>query len=365
MLQILVAHTKHHSRCAMWHTCHVGLALLTAFTIRHRCIAEEWRVLPLGNIAERFSTWDVVAVPDRAEPEWWAGAPSIERDDAGNFWMAARMRTADAPLGERGYELRIYRSADGVKFTPVRSISRQDVKLPGFERPALRRDPRSGKFKLYACGRLHGPWCIFKFADADSPDKFDPTSAKAVIEPRAQELIDADKTVGTYDRPAFVPDGYKDPVINFFGGHFHCYVIGTTRAVERTYHFTSADGETWEPVGSLSQSVMDLAGWHDFAIRPASILPLGAGYLFVYEGSDTRWTDPIYNISTGLGFTFDLNRVVDLTPRAPLLRSLTPGRLETWRYSEWLWVGDELWVYAEVENKDSTHEIRRFVLPRR
>jgi hypothetical protein len=330
----------------------------------HRCTAVEPGDLHLGNIAERFRKWDVVALPDRQEPEWWAGAPSVARDDAGVFWMAARMRTAEAPLGERGYELRIYRSADGVKFTRALSIKRQDVKIPGFERPALRQDPRTGKFKLYGCGRLHGPWCIFKFADAVSPDKFDPSSAKAVIEPKAQEVIDASKAVGTYDRPAFVPDGYKDPVINYLGGGFHCYVIGTIRGVERTYHFISPEGDAWEPVGSLSKSVMDLAGWHDFAIRPASVVPLGPGYLFVYEGSDTRWKDPIYNISTGLGFTFDLHHVNDLTPKAPLLRSPTPGRLSTWRYSEWLWVKDELWVYAEVETHNQTHEIRRFVLPR-
>jgi len=329
------------------------------------CTAFKPGKLHLEQIASRFIKWDVVVVPDRKEPEWWAGAPSIARDDAGTFWMAVRMRTAEAPLGQRGYEIRILSSRDGVNFTAIHSIKREDVPVPGFERPALRRDPYTAKFKLYGCGRLRGPWCIFKFADVDSPQQFDPTSAQAVIEPITQNLLDGEKTIGTYQRPAPVPDGYKDPVIVFFNGRFHCYVIGTIRGVERTYHFTSADGEKWDPVGSRSKAVMDLAGWHDFAIRPASVVPLGVGYLYVYEGSDTRWDDPIYNIATGLGFTFDLHHVIDLTPDAPLVRSPTPGRLATWRYSEWLWVDDELWVYAEVENHDQTHEIRRFVLPRR
>jgi hypothetical protein len=86
---------------------------------------------------------------------------------------------------------------------------------------------------------------------------------------------------------------------------------------------------------------------------------------FIYERSDTRWKDPIYNISTGLGFTFDLHHVIDVTPQAPLVRSSTTHRLSTWRCSDWLWVGEALWVYAEVENHDQTHEIRRFVLPRK
>lgn len=343
--------------------CVVLAWLLSLFNLAS-CTALGQEGIPPERIAKHFSKWEVVVVPDRRAPEWWAGAPSIVRDDAGNFWMAVRMRTAEAPLGQRGYEIRILRSRDGVEFKPVHSIQREDVPVPGFERPALRRDPYTKKFKLYGCGRLHGPWCIFKFADVASPQHFDPSSAKAVIEPTIQDTVDADKTIGTYERPAPVPDGYKDPVIEFFNGRFHCYVIGTIRGVERTYHFTSADGETWEPVGSRSKSVMDLAGWHDFAIRPASVVPLGVGYLYVYEGSDTRWDDPIYNIATGLGFTFDLHHVIDLTPERPLVRSPTPGRLATWRYSEWLWVGDELWVYAEVENHDQTHEIRRFVLPR-
>ena len=32
------------------------------------------------------------------------------------------------------------------------------------------------------------------------------------------------------------------------------------------------------------------------------------------EGSKTGWHDPVYNVATGLGFTFDLHRITDLTP---------------------------------------------------
>jgi hypothetical protein len=109
---------------------------------------------------------------------------------------------------------------------------------------------------------------------------------------------------------------------------------------------------------------MDLTGWHTFAIRPACVVPLGVGYLFVYEGADTRWDDASYNIATGLGFTFNLHHIIDLTPDSPLLQSTTRGRLHTWRYSHWLWVNDELWAYAEVEKANGAHEIRLFRLSR-
>lgn len=317
-----------------------------------------------GRIAQQFDKYDVVLQPDRDEAEWWAGAPTVARDDQGHFWLAARMRMADAPLGERGYEIRILRSADGVQFQPAHRLRREDVPLPGFERPALVRDPQSGKFKLYACGRLKQGWCIFKFADVDRPDQFDPRTAQAVIEPVAADPRPAEQIVGAYSRPAPAPEGYKDPVIVHADGKFHAFVIGVMRGAERTYHFTSDDGGAWHPVGDIARPMLDLSGWHNFAVRPASVLPLGVGYLFVYEGSHTTWPDPIYNIATGLGFTFDLDRMHDLTPEAPLLQSTTPGRLKTWRYSHWMWVDDQLWVYAEVEKPNGAHEIRLFRIDR-
>jgi hypothetical protein len=54
-----------------------------------------------GEIPRRFEKYDVVLEPDKNE-----------RDKQGVFWLAARMRTADSPRGNRGYEIRILRSAD-------------------------------------------------------------------------------------------------------------------------------------------------------------------------------------------------------------------------------------------------------------
>ncbi|NQU53119.1 MAG: hypothetical protein HQ522_11345, partial [Bacteroidetes bacterium] len=143
-------------------------------------------------------------------------------------------------------------------------------------------------------------------------------------------------------------------------GEYHCYVIGYIRRNERIFHFSSKDGEIWQPVGDINQPVMDLNGWHNFFIRPASVLPLGIGYLFAYEGSSTQWYDPVYNIGTGFGFTFDLHNITDLTMASPFVISTTPGDFYTWRYSNWLWVDGEIWVYAEVSNLNNSHEVRLF-----
>jgi hypothetical protein len=295
--------------------------------------------------------YDVVLEPDKDEPEWWAGAPSVARDPDGTFWMACRMRTADAPRGLRGYEIRILRSPDGVRFTPVHAIRREDVPIPGFERPALLIDPRTGKYKLYVCGPWQdGPWGIVKLDDADTPDRFVASTARPVILPPGK----------TFERDV-PPEGFKDPVILHAAGAYHCYVIGYVRRNERIFHFTSEDGEAWRPIGHPYRPVMDLAGWHDFFVRPASVVPLGAGYLFVYEGSGTDWHDPVYNVATGLGFTFDLHTVTDLTPDSPLAVSTTPSEhFATFRYSHWIRVDDEIWVYAEVARPNQSHEVRLY-----
>ncbi|NWG12427.1 MAG: hypothetical protein HXY20_02700 [Acidobacteria bacterium] len=308
-----------------------------------------------GVIPDKFGPHEVILGPDKDEADWWAGAPSVVRDAKGVFWLACRMRTAEGPRGRRGYEIRILRSEDGRHFRRIHSIRREDVPIPGFERPSILLDPSTGRFKLYGCGPWKdGPWVILKFDDAADPGAFVPSTARPVIMP----------TPGPDPRSPTV-EGYKDPVIFFADGKFHCFVIGVMRNIERTYHFTSADGEQWDPVGHRNESVMSLSGWHDFFVRPASVLPLGPGYLFVYEGSSVTWSDPVYQIATGLAFTFDLHHILDLTPQSPLAVSTTPSRdFRTWRYSHWMHVGDEVWAYAEVEKPNGAHEIRLFRLRR-
>ena len=320
----------------------------------------EWAVEPpeiigqYGLVPEYFEDYDVVLKPEKDAAEWWSGAPSVVRDDDGVFWLAARMRSPERPRGLRGYEIRIMRSEDGVDFEKVHGIYEEDIPVQGFERPAMLIDPETGQFKLYGCGPWGDKgWSIFKLDDVDSPTEFDAATARNVIAPR--EL--------TYPRDV-PPEGYKDPFIIYADGAYHCYVIGQLRRIERVYHFKSHDGENWEPVGNPYRPIMDLKGWRDFFVRPASVVPVGVGYLFFYEGSSTKWYDPVYNIGTGVAFTFDLHNIIDLTPDSPLVVSTTPSEnLYTWRYSHWMKVDGELWVYAEVANPNESHEIRRFTIP--
>lgn len=304
----------------------------------------------LKHISTKFDKYETVLKPDKDAEEYWAGAPSVVRDENGIFWMATRMRSPEHPRGLRGYEIRILKSSDGIHFEKVHSIRREAVPIPGFERPALLIDPLTKKFKLYACGPWQkGPWSIIKFEDADDPSQFKANTAKPVIQAPAKQ----------YTRDVSVLE-YKDPFIIFAEGNYHCYVIGYVRRNERLFHYISSDGENWKPVGDVNQPIMDLSGWHNFFIRPASVVPLGIGYLFVYEGSSTTWYDPVYNVVTGIGFTFDLHNITDLTPDSPLVISTTPSKFYTFRYTHWMVVEQELFVYAEVANPNNSHEIRLY-----
>jgi len=129
-------------------------------------------------LVEQFREYTVVLQPDQDTSEWWAGAPSVLRTEEGTFFLAARMREGVSPRGRRGYEVRLLESKDGLHFRPIHAIKREEVPIPGFERPALVRDPKTGKFRLYLCGPQKHGWGILKLEDADHPSRFDPATER-------------------------------------------------------------------------------------------------------------------------------------------------------------------------------------------
>ena len=296
------------------------------------------------HIVKAMADYTVVLEPDENTPEWWAGAPSVLLDDDGTFYMAVRMREGNSPRGKRGYENRILKSTDGKKFEPIAHIMRDDVGIPGFERPSLVKDPVSGKYRLYSCSGLEKGWSIIKFDDADDPASFDPKAWKVVLEPQDT------------DNPEFASlKGFKDPSIFYHDGLWHMVLIAYD-FVERAFHLVSEDGEDWK--FAPAKPIVDAGGWHTFYTRPACVLPLDVGFLLVYEGSNSQWVDPVYNIATGLAWSPDMRTFIDLTPDEPILKSTTPGLYHTWRYSHWLKVGDKIYVYFEAARPNKTNEIR-------
>ena len=111
----------------------------------------EYELIKLEGGQRIINDYEVILEPDEDVAQWWAGAPSVLLTDDGTFYLAARMREGRSPRGRRGYEIRILQSADGRHFEPINHILREAAGVPVFERPALLRDPQTGRFKLYGC----------------------------------------------------------------------------------------------------------------------------------------------------------------------------------------------------------------------
>src|SRR5271157_320509 len=308
-------------------------------------------MVSLEDIKIALSNYEVVLRPDKDEEGYWAGAPSITCGVDGKFFLAARMREAYSERGRRGYEIRLLESSDGHDFARIASITREDLGLPGVERPAILQDEKSGKFKLYGCGEYPDGWGIWKLDDVNQPADFDASTIHAVLETAKPELEES----GAQEHHATFRIQYKDPFIISIGKAWHMFVIGFDR-IERPYHFASADGESWRL--AADKPILPNMDWHDFYTRPSCVLPLDVGYLLVYEGSDVSCFDPGYNIATGLAYSLDLDEFYDLTRREPLLESTTPGKYRTWRYSHWLKVDSKILVYYEAACPDGTNELR-------
>lgn len=286
-----------------------------------------------------------VLEPERNEPDWWAGAPSVCLDEEGSVWMAARLREAYSPRGKRGYAIWIGRSRDGIEFERVKVIGREEVGTVSFERPSLLRDPITGKFKLYYC-RAGEPepygWYIGKFDDVDDPSLFDPSTARPVLR---------------FDDPNW---GVKDPFVINIGGLYHMFVIGygiNGHGRELPYLAVSIDGERWE---FSSTPLLPSHGWHNFSTRPSCLLPMPGGvWVLYYEGSNAEWFDPPYNIAIGMAVSTDCGRsFVDLTPESPIMETATPGRYRTARYMDYLALEDRVLFYYEAFRENDSAEVR-------
>lgn len=315
----------------------------------------KWSV-GFSEVIRYLANYSVILEPDKNEADYWAGAPSVIYDNQGFFYLAARMREANSPRGRRGYEVRILKSTDGIRFHPIHHLLRDDANLPGFERPALIQDPTTNAYKLFGCAELSSGWGIWRVNDATSPEKFDIKTLHPVLE--SANIINDFDAKSTHHSTFHIQ--YKDPFIFHLNGQYHMLVIGFDR-LERPYHFVSNDGEKWQLYGH--NPIMENTGWHNFFTRPACLVPLSFGFLLVYEGSNINWWDPTYNIATGLAYSPDLEKYYDLTPDQPLLISTTPSKYQTWRYSHWLPIKNEMWVYFEAARPNMTNEIRCARIP--
>ncbi|HUZ56544.1 MAG TPA: hypothetical protein VMU94_28965 [Streptosporangiaceae bacterium] len=179
-----------------------------------------------------------VVVRSAAGPgrQTWVGSPSAIRV-GGEIFIAYRLREPE----RRGHTVEVAKSADGVHFETLVSITKEQVDCESLERPALIRT-QEGIWRLYLSCATRGTkhWRV-ELIEASGPADFDPSASRVVLPGDSMLAV-------------------KDPVILQHAGLWHLWAsvhpLDDPDQADRmvTDYATSSDGLAWT--------------WHGTALRP-------------------------------------------------------------------------------------------------
>ena len=151
--------------------------------------------------------------------------------------MAYRLRE---PV-RRGYAVEVAKSADGVHFETLLSVTKEQMDCESLERPGLIRT-QDGTWRLYlSCATLGTKHWRVELIEAADPAGFDPSASRVVL-------------------PGDTRLAVKDPVIVQHAGLWHLWAsvhpLDDPDQTDRmaTDYATSSDGVAWT--------------WHGTALRP-------------------------------------------------------------------------------------------------
>ncbi|NEK58000.1 hypothetical protein GCU56_08960 [Geodermatophilus sabuli] len=297
--------------------------------------------MPVPDANRFWADAETVVAPE--DPRWgaWAGGPSVQLVD-GTWWLAYRLRR---PVGEgRGYANVVARSADGVRFTEVLRLGKDDFAAESLERPALVYTPE-GRWRLYVSCATPGTkhWRV-DLVEAGTVEGLGAATPRTVL-------------------PGSTTAAVKDPVVRHDGDQWHLWAsvhpLDDPAATDRmtTEHATSADGGEWTWRGTA------LAGspgsWDARGVRFATVVLAGPRTWALYDGRATAGEN--WEERTGLAVS-DGNGGFRAAGNGPLLQSPhLPGGL---RYADVVALpdGGARWFY-EATRADGAHELRTVLLP--
>lgn len=296
-----------------------------------------------------------LAEPDGKGLGNWAGAPNIWVDETGDFWLVYRLRK---PHPYRGYLLKIARSSDGVKFTTVWEMTKEQLGTESMERCALiQLDKNLWSLFVSFVDPADRRWRIDAM-DAPSPDRFDPSK-------RFKVLTAGDVGV----------EGVKDPVVYRLAGLWLMFISFSptppqvTAELEQKMHATgdvfatglsrsatglavSDDAEVWEWQGEVFSNRP--GEWDGYAGRICSVVHREPIFIAFYDGS--RTVEENYEEKTGIAFSFDLRHWERVSRKKPALTS--PYGTGSLRYMAVVPCGSDWFCYYEFCRPDGSHELR-------
>ena len=194
----------------------------------------------------------------------WSGAPSAVLDD-GTWLLAYRVRR---PLhAGRGMAIVVAQSTDGVSFTTVCHVLRDEFGAESFERPALVHKPGGGWRLFLSCATPGSKHWWIEALDADEVEGL-PDGERSVILPGSDEVAIKDPVVVVDDDGGWQMWACEHPLTEV--GH---------EDRMRTAHFTSSDGLAWHRTGTALEGRSGM--WDARGSRVTAILerdPLVALY---------------------------------------------------------------------------------------
>ncbi|MGH3759369.1 MAG: hypothetical protein ACRDTB_16610 [Actinophytocola sp.] len=301
----------------------------------------------------------VVMAPERDEPGYWVGCPAVLHEpENGRFLLTYRQRRPRGAEAERGWRCAVATSVDGVRFTDVWSVHKDELGTPSMERFSLL-PTGDGRYRLYMSyvDPTDNRWRI-DVLTADAPDRFDVANAEPVL---------TAESTGT--------EGVKDPYTMRVGPVTYLFAsYAEARADLPPEAHGSADiynvGATTHPTGMATSLDVRRFDWHGAVLRTGdgwdgyqarlnSMVAIHGGYLGFYDGSAGHAEN--YEERCGVAVSHDLRHWSSLSPDGPWLTSRHgTGSV---RYVDALLVDGRWWLYYERSRDDGAHELRLATAP--
>jgi hypothetical protein len=280
----------------------------------------------------------VVEAPGRGEG-FWAGGPSSVLVD-GTYWLAYRMRR---PVDQgRGYANVVARSADGLAFKPVATVTSDQFSCASLERPALVQRPDGG-WRLYvSCSSFGSKHWWVEALDADTP----------------AELADGERAMVL---PGDEQTAWKDVVVMVDDGEWRMWACrhpldgGPDRADPMTtWYGTSEDGLHWELHGAALTPQPDT--WDARGTRIASVVRQDGRWWALYDGR--RSAEENWRERSGLAVGNGPDQFTAVA--GPVPEHAGPAV----RYTSLVTQAEGYRLYYEATGPDGAHDLRSVYVPR-
>ena len=289
---------------------------------------------------------------------YWAGAPGVTFDAATkDFYLVYRLRRPRGVEPDRGAEIRIARSRDGVQFEEIWSGRKESLGSSSIERCALTQMPS-------------GQWGLFvSFVDpADGRWRID------LVESNDLSNLDLAALTPILSADDIQAEGVKDPFLFRVAGLYHMIVSYATVETDapaselhgshdayntgliksRTGLATSDDAKTWQWHGEILGPSEN--GWDRYCARIGTVWQEQGLWLALYDGSAD--VSENYEEKCGLAYSFDLRHFERVTKSEALM--LQPNASGALRYFDVLKLASATYFYYETARSDGSHDLRVF-----